>query len=63
VTWTDRRRQGASPPSPTRAGDDRHAIARGIPVRRTCQVAGIWGLTDDGAVQRSSEEVVSSIFE
>jgi nitric oxide reductase NorQ protein len=38
-------------------------IARGIPARRACQVAVVWGLTDDGEVQRSIEEVVSSIFE
>ncbi|MGI8551117.1 MAG: CbbQ/NirQ/NorQ/GpvN family protein [Dehalococcoidia bacterium] len=38
-------------------------IARGITPRRACQVAVVWGLTDDAAVQRSIEEVVSSIFE
>jgi nitric oxide reductase NorQ protein len=38
-------------------------IAKGIPARRACQVAVVWGLTDDGEVQRSIEEVVSSIFE
>ncbi|MGH2583609.1 MAG: CbbQ/NirQ/NorQ C-terminal domain-containing protein [Dehalococcoidia bacterium] len=34
-----------------------------MPARRACQVAVVWGLTDDAEVQRSSEEVVSSIFE
>ena len=38
-------------------------IAKGIPPRRACQVAVVWGLTDDAEVQRSIEEVVSSIFE
>ena len=38
-------------------------IAKGIPSRRACQVAVVWGLTDDAEVQRSIEEVVSSIFE
>jgi nitric oxide reductase NorQ protein len=38
-------------------------ITRGISPRRACQVAVVWGLTDDGEVQRSIEEVVSSIFE
>lgn len=38
-------------------------IARGIEPRRACQVAVVWGLTDDAEVQRSIEEVVSSIFE
>ena len=38
-------------------------IAKGVPARRACQVAVVWGLTDDGEVQRSIEEVVSSIFE
>jgi nitric oxide reductase NorQ protein len=38
-------------------------IAKGIPARRACQVAVVWGLTDDAEVQRSIEEVVSSIFE
>lgn len=38
-------------------------IAKGIPARRACQVAVVWGLTDDSEVQRSIEEVVSSIFE
>jgi nitric oxide reductase NorQ protein len=38
-------------------------IARGISPRRACQVAIVWGLTDDAEVQRSIEEVASSIFE
>jgi nitric oxide reductase NorQ protein len=38
-------------------------IARGITPRRACQVAVVWGLTDDAEVQRSIEEVASSIFE
>ena len=37
-------------------------IAQGIPPRRACQAAVIWALTDDAEVQRSIEEVVSSIF-
>ena len=37
-------------------------IAQGISARRACQVAVVWGLTDDHEVQRSIEEVVSSIF-
>jgi nitric oxide reductase NorQ protein len=38
-------------------------IQRGIPPRRACQVGVVWALTDDVDVQRSIEEVVSSIFE
>jgi nitric oxide reductase NorQ protein len=38
-------------------------ISQGIPARRACQVAVVWALTDDSAVQRSIEEVISSIFE
>lgn len=38
-------------------------IAKGIPARRACQVAVTWSLTDDLEVQRSIEEVVTSIFE
>jgi len=38
-------------------------IKSGIPPRRACQVAIVWALTDDRDVQRSIEEVVSSIFE
>ncbi|OGO49613.1 MAG: AAA family ATPase [Chloroflexi bacterium RBG_16_68_14] len=38
-------------------------ISEGIPSRRACQVAVVWALTDERDVQRSIEEVVSSIFE
>ncbi|MCH8346027.1 MAG: CbbQ/NirQ/NorQ/GpvN family protein [Chloroflexi bacterium] len=38
-------------------------ITEGIPARRACQVAVVWALTDERDVQRSIEEVVSSIFE
>jgi nitric oxide reductase NorQ protein len=38
-------------------------IHEGIPARRACQVAVVWALTDDHDVQKSIEEVVSSIFE
>jgi nitric oxide reductase NorQ protein len=38
-------------------------VQKGIPPRRACQVAVVWALTDDHEVQRSIEEVVSSIFE
>ncbi|MCA9852369.1 MAG: CbbQ/NirQ/NorQ C-terminal domain-containing protein, partial [Dehalococcoidia bacterium] len=38
-------------------------IATGIPARRACQVSVTWALTDDSEVQRSIEEVVTSIFE
>ncbi len=38
-------------------------IHEGITARRACQVAVVWALTDDREVQRSIEEVVSSIFE
>ncbi|MCC7364564.1 MAG: CbbQ/NirQ/NorQ/GpvN family protein [Dehalococcoidia bacterium] len=38
-------------------------IANGIPARRACQVGITWALTDDAEVQRSIEEVVTSIFE
>jgi nitric oxide reductase NorQ protein len=38
-------------------------IHEGIPARRACQVAVVWALTDDADVQKSIEEVVSSIFE
>ena len=34
-----------------------------VPHRRACQVAVVWALTDDQEIQRSVEEVVSSIFE
>jgi len=38
-------------------------IQQGISARRACQVGVVWALTDDQDVQRSIEEVVSSIFE
>jgi len=38
-------------------------IHEGIAARRACQVAIVWALTDDHDVQRSIEEVVSSIVE
>ena len=38
-------------------------INQGISPRRASQVALVWGVTDDSEVQRSIEEVVSSIFE
>ena len=38
-------------------------IEKGIPARRACQTSVVWALTDDPEVQRSIEEVVSSIFE
>jgi nitric oxide reductase NorQ protein len=38
-------------------------MARGIPARRACQVAVVWALSDDEDVQRSIEEIVSTIFE
>ncbi len=38
-------------------------MANGIAPRRACHVAVVWGITDDHEVQRSIEEVVSSIFE
>ena len=38
-------------------------MAKGISSRRACQVAVVWALTDERDVQRSIEEVVSSIFE
>ncbi|MBF6599170.1 MAG: CbbQ/NirQ/NorQ/GpvN family protein [Dehalococcoidia bacterium] len=38
-------------------------IQKGIPARRACQVGVVWALTDDAEVQRSIEEVASSIFE
>ncbi len=37
-------------------------IANGITPRRACQVAVTWALTDDAEVQRSIQEVVTSIF-
>ena len=38
-------------------------INQGIPPRRACQVAINWAITDDHTVQRSVEELTSSIFE
>ena len=37
-------------------------IKEGIASRRACQVAVTWGITDDKQIQRSIDEVVSSIF-
>jgi nitric oxide reductase NorQ protein len=36
---------------------------KGIAPRRACQVAVNWALSDDAEIQRSIEEVISSIFE
>jgi len=38
-------------------------IRQGIPPRDACRSAVVWALTDDPTVQRSLEEIVSSIFE
>lgn len=38
-------------------------MSEGISSRRACQVAIVWTLTDEPELQRSIEEVVSSIFE
>jgi len=38
-------------------------MSEGVAARRACQVAITWALTDDSEVQRSIEEVVTSIFE
>jgi len=38
-------------------------IASGVDIRRACQVSVVWAVTDDFDVQRSIEEVVSSLFE
>ena len=38
-------------------------MAQGISPRRACQVAVNWAVTDDHSIQRSIEEVISSIFE
>lgn len=38
-------------------------IRKGIPPREACQSSIVWALTDDVEVQRTLEEVVSSIFE
>ena len=38
-------------------------MAEGVSPRRACQIAVVWALTDEAELQRSIEEVVSSIFE
>jgi len=38
-------------------------INQGILPRRACQVAVVWGVTDETEIQQSIEEVVTSIFE
>ena len=38
-------------------------MTQGIQPRRACEVAVVWALTDDAEVQRSTQEVVFSIFE
>ena len=38
-------------------------MTEGIAPRRACQVAINWAVTDDESVQRSIEEIISSIFE
>ncbi|MGD0765851.1 MAG: CbbQ/NirQ/NorQ C-terminal domain-containing protein [Dehalococcoidia bacterium] len=38
-------------------------IIKGVSPRKACQAAIVWSLTDDPELQRSLEEVVSSIFE
>ncbi len=38
-------------------------MEKGIPARVACQSAVVWALTDDMEVQRTIEEVVTSIFE
>ena len=38
-------------------------IAKGVAPREACRAAVVWSLTDDPELQRSIEEVVSSIFE
>ncbi|MBC63267.1 MAG: AAA family ATPase [Chloroflexi bacterium] len=37
-------------------------INDGVPERRACQVSVTWGITDDFQIQRSIDEVVTSIF-
>ena len=37
-------------------------IKEGVSARRACQVAVTWGITDDEQIQRSIDEVVTSIF-
>ena len=38
-------------------------MVQGISPRRACQVAVSWAVTDDHSLQKSIEEVISSIFE
>ena len=38
-------------------------ISQGVKPRRACQVAVNWAVTDDAELQRSIQEVISSIFE
>jgi len=38
-------------------------MEQGIAPRRACQAAVVWSVSDDAEIQRSVEEVVSSIFE
>ena len=38
-------------------------ISHGIQPRRACQVAVNWAVTDDASVQKSIEELISSLFE
>ncbi|MEE2656171.1 MAG: CbbQ/NirQ/NorQ/GpvN family protein [Chloroflexota bacterium] len=38
-------------------------ISQGVSAREACQVSIVWALSDDVQVQRSMEEVISSIFE
>jgi nitric oxide reductase NorQ protein len=38
-------------------------MVEGIAARRACQVSIVWTLSDEAELQRSLEEVVSSIFE
>jgi nitric oxide reductase NorQ protein len=37
-------------------------IKQGVAARRACQVAVTWGITDDEQMQRSVDEVVTTIF-
>lgn len=37
-------------------------IKEGVADRRACQVSVTWGITDDPQIQRSIDEVVTSIF-
>ena len=38
-------------------------MSQGVSARDACKVAIVWALSDDATVQRSMEEIVSSIFE